>query len=87
VRRFQVDGIPRAGLGLVVPPCYFGDGAPGLRRAVERLLAVPRSALWLLTHKDLRRTTRIRAVMDFLATALAAERARLEGKAPRGKGS
>ena len=35
--------------------------------------------LWLLTHPDIRRTARIRAVTDFLYQALRAERARLAG--------
>jgi hypothetical protein len=40
----------------------------------------PRSALWLLTHEDLKRTARIRAVLDFLAKAFVSERTLLEGK-------
>lgn len=84
----RIDSLPalceaaRAGLGLAVLPCYLGDTADGLRRAVQKTLSVPRSALWLLTHNDLKRTARIRAVMDFLATALVSERALLEGKRP-----
>jgi hypothetical protein len=60
-----------------------GDLAPGLRRVTARPLAEPRSALWLLTHEDLRRTARIRASLDFLAKALASDRQLLEGKRPR----
>lgn len=75
----------RAGLGLVVLPCYFGDGVAGLRRAQEKPLADARSALWLLTHRDLRHAARIRAVMDFLAARLAGERARIEGRGPGGR--
>ena len=86
----RVDALPtlrdaaRAGMGLVVLPCYFGDTAPELQRAKQKRLSEPRSALWLLTHDDLKRTARIRAVMDFLATALASEHALLEGKRPLG---
>jgi len=40
----------------------------------------PRSALWLLTHDDLKHTARIRATLDFLAKAFASERALFEGK-------
>jgi hypothetical protein len=57
-----------------------GDIALGLRRAVRKTLPQPRSALWLLTHNDLKRTARIRAVMDFFASALVADRALLEGR-------
>lgn len=89
----RVDALPalceaaRAGLGLAVLPCYLGDTAHGLQRAVQKTLSEPRSALWLLTHNDLKRTARIRAVMDFLATAFGSERALLEGKQPAGKPS
>src|SRR5579871_1277263 len=82
----RVDALPalcdaaRAGLGLAVLPCYLGDTAHGLRRAVPKTLPEPRSALWLLTHGDLKRTARIRAVMDFLAAAFGSEHALLEGK-------
>jgi DNA-binding transcriptional LysR family regulator len=82
----RVDTLPslseaaRAGMGLVLLPCYLGDTAPGLHRAVHKTLSEPRSALWLLTHDDLKRTARIRTVMDFLAIALASEKDLLEGK-------
>lgn len=82
----RVDTLPAlrdaavAGMGLALLPCYVGDRAAGLVRVAARPLPEPRSALWLLTHDDLKRTARIRAVMDFLAAALASERALLEGK-------
>jgi DNA-binding transcriptional LysR family regulator len=82
----RVDALPAmrdaaiAGLGLALLPCYVGDLASGLRRVTPKALPEPRSALWLLTHDDLKRTARIRATMDFLAKALASERALLEGK-------
>jgi DNA-binding transcriptional LysR family regulator len=74
-----------SGIGLALLPCYVGDVTRGLRRAVQK--AVPqRSALWLLTHDDLKRTARIRAVMDFLGKALASDRALLEGRQTAGAG-
>jgi DNA-binding transcriptional LysR family regulator len=82
----RVDALPAlrdaalAGLGLALLPCYLGDPASGLRRLAPKTLAEPRSALWLLTHADLRRTARIRATLDFLAKAFASERALLEGR-------
>ncbi len=36
-------------------------------------------ALWLLTHKDLRRTARVRALLRYLGDALTAERSRFMG--------
>jgi len=69
-----------AGVGIALLPCYIGDGDDRLRRVRAGSVVDVRSALWLLTHGDLRRTARIRAVMDFLASALGSERALLEGR-------
>ena len=82
----RVDALPAlrdaavAGLGLALLPCYVGDLASGLRRVTSKALPEPRSALWLLTHDDLKRTARIRVTLNFLAKAFASERALLEGK-------
>lgn len=82
----RVDALPslrdaaRAGMGVTLLPCYLGDEDDQLRRALPAPVPDARSVLWLLTHSDLKRTARIRAVMDFLATALGLERALLEGK-------
>jgi len=69
-----------AGLGLAVLPCYLADTAPELERLTAPMpeIATP---LWLLTHVDLRHTARIRAVLDFLASIIAADRARFAGAA------
>lgn len=74
-----------AGLGLALLPCYVGDLAPGLRRVTPKPLPELRSALWLLTHDDLKRTARIRATLDFLAKAFASERGFFEGRRPLGQ--
>lgn len=66
-----------AGIGLGVLPCYLGDADPGLVRL--RPLALAGHDLWILTHGDLRRTPRVRAVMDFLAKALSRKRSLIEG--------
>jgi DNA-binding transcriptional LysR family regulator len=85
----RVDALPtlrdaaQAGMGLALLPCYLGDAAEGLQRAARELPAVPRSALWLLTHNDLKHTARIRAAIDFLATALRSQRALFEGRQGR----
>ena len=82
----RVDALPAlkdaacAGLGVALLPCYLGDEEVQLRRAPAAAGPGVRSALWLLTHSDLKRTARIRAVMDFLAIALGSERALLEGR-------
>jgi DNA-binding transcriptional LysR family regulator len=88
----KVDALPAltdaacAGMGLALLPCYVGDAEPRLRRARSVAVSAASSTLWLLTHGDLKRTARIQAVMNHLATALGSERALLEGKRP-GKGA
>jgi DNA-binding transcriptional LysR family regulator len=70
-----------AGIGLALLPCFLGDASPSL----VRLMAPPSELvreLWIATHRDLRRTARIRAFMDFVGAAIMRERALLEGKKP-----
>ncbi len=71
----------RAGMGVAALPCFFADPDPGLRR-IQPPAADMASALWLLTHPDLRRVARIRAVLDFAAAWLADRRPLLEGRTP-----
>jgi DNA-binding transcriptional LysR family regulator len=60
----------RAGAGLAVLPSFVADRDPDLVRCLEPI-AGDKSELWLLTHERLRRTPRVRAVMDFLGERLA----------------
>jgi DNA-binding transcriptional LysR family regulator len=89
----RVDALPvlrdaaLAGLGLALLPCYLGDPAPGLHRLAQKTMTEPRSALWLLTHDDLRRTARIRATLDFLAKAFTSERALFDGRRTKASSS
>lgn len=76
--------LAEAGIGLAALPCYLGDRAPLLRRLTPPLETV-RTGLWILTHEDLRRTARIRAVMDFAGKALLAERRLIEGTIDEGQ--
>lgn len=54
-----------AGLGAAILPCVAADHDPDLIRLLpaERVRALD---LWLVVHRDLLRTARVRAVMDFL---------------------
>lgn len=68
----------RAGLGLALLPCYLGDSDPALRRlALVRGLGME---MWLLTHRDLRDTPRIKALMAHMAASLARYRPLIEGE-------
>ncbi len=68
-----------AGIGLAGLPCYIGDSRKDLER-IGPLRPDLGSALWLLTHEDLRRTARVRAFMDLAAGVLGAQRALIEGR-------
>ena len=59
----------RDGIGLAVLPCYLGDADPRLERIGEPISELA-TDLWLLTHPDLRRVARIRALMDFVAQSV-----------------
>ena len=42
----------------------------------------PTETLWIAVHRDLRKTPRVRAVLDFLAGALKKDAALLRGAPP-----
>jgi DNA-binding transcriptional LysR family regulator len=71
-------GAARAGMGLAALPCFMGDPEPGLER-IEKLADAHGTALWILTHADLRNTARVRAFMDTVGDSIRANSAVLEG--------
>ncbi|WP_129793110.1 LysR family transcriptional regulator [Sphingosinicella sp. CPCC 101087] len=71
------------GIGLGVLPCYLADGDPRLVRLGEPIEALA-SDLWFLTHSELRRTTRIRALSDHLVREIRALRPLFEGEMKHG---
>jgi DNA-binding transcriptional LysR family regulator len=71
-----------AGLGVTTLPCYLGDTTPGLARVRAEPVEAMATALWVLTHEDLRRTARVSAFTRFLGEALARKRPLLEGAGP-----
>jgi DNA-binding transcriptional LysR family regulator len=69
-----------AGIGLAALPCYLGDSMPQLRRASVGV--VPQEApshLWVLSHRDLRDTARVRAFTEYVSDALALKRDAIAG--------
>ena len=65
-----------AGIGVGIFPCALAT-RPGWRRVQTlRDVAAP---LWILTHKDLRTTARVRVLRDYLAQGIAEKRARHRG--------
>lgn len=62
-----------SGLGMAYLACNLGDRHPDLVRApFQRPL--PYRSLWLLLHRDLRRTARVRLFVDFLAQQIRSRR-------------
>ncbi|MSO96821.1 MAG: LysR family transcriptional regulator [Rhodospirillaceae bacterium] len=69
----------RAGIGLGVHDCFLADACPDLERLMPRYFQ-HKLEVWLVTHPDVRRSARIRAVYDFISEAFAADKAMLLGE-------
>jgi len=59
----------KAGMGIAILPCFLGDVELDLQR-VPPAKAIPAWDIWLLTHKDLRGTARIKTFMSFMTEAI-----------------
>ena len=55
----------RMGMGVALLPLFLSEGEPALVKLPSRQ-PPPCRDIWMVVHDDLRRTPRIRAVMDFL---------------------
>ncbi len=64
--RVQMEAC-KAGLGLAILPCFAGDSDPNLVCLLgpDQVLSLDN---WVVVHRDIARTPRIRAVMDFLVS-------------------
>lgn len=69
----------RTGIGLGVHDCFLADPYEDLQRLLPRWFRHTLE-IWLVTHPDVRRSARIRAVYDFLCDAFAEDRALLTGE-------
>ena len=58
-----------AGLGVALLPCLVADRDPALARFSSARGPEPR-AVWQAVHRDLARTARVRAVLDFVTHVL-----------------
>lgn len=59
----------RQGSGIAVLPCYIGNADNQLRRLTAPIADLE-TGLWVLTHRDLRRVSRIRQLMGEIAEKL-----------------
>jgi DNA-binding transcriptional LysR family regulator len=73
------------GLGQALLPCIVGDPHPALRR-IDGPAGLFEQEIFLVYHRDLRQSVRIRAVADFLADSMLSAAARLAGTAGSGAG-
>ncbi len=69
----------RAGIGVALLPCYLGDSEHGLERALAEPVAELATELWMVTHRDLRNTARVRAFFAIVGGGMAGERSVFEG--------
>lgn len=69
----------RAGLGIAVVQVPVGERDPGLRRILPDIVVATLDA-WIVTHENLRRVPRIRAVFDTLAASFADAGRRAAGR-------
>lgn len=71
----------REGLGLALLPCFLGEAEPGVAR-VPGTATLEGKSIWLLHHRDLGRTARIRTLIDWIAPAIRRHRRLIEGTGP-----
>ncbi len=76
----------RAGAGIALLPCYLGDTEPSLVR-VPPGRTQGNHEYWLLTHRDLLATARIRTFWAYLLEVLERQRPLIEGERPRPAGA
>lgn len=83
--RYRIDSVfgmylaVANGQGLAVLPCYLGETDRRLKRFGKPIPALA-TDLWILTHPDLRKTARVRALVEFFTEAVNLQRARLVGR-------
>jgi DNA-binding transcriptional LysR family regulator len=70
-----------AGMGIAQLPCIIADKVPDIMRLPEES-AVYYSDLWVLTHKDLRHTLKVKTIMDHMAKSLLKHKDLFEGRVP-----
>lgn len=74
----MVDALRAEAVEFGMLPCYAGDRTAALRRVVGPI-AEAEVDLWMLIHADLRRSARVRALLDYLGPKLEGLRPQLAG--------
>ena len=68
----------RAGIAIALLPCYLADPAPEARRLTPPIAQL-QGELWIVTHRDLKDTARVRAFLTVVGDGIAAQRPLFEG--------
>lgn len=69
----------QAGAGIASLPCFLADPAPDLVRIAPDT-PNPGDWVWILAHKNMAESARVRTLVDFLATSFHSHRHRLRGE-------
>jgi DNA-binding transcriptional LysR family regulator len=69
-----------AGIGMAVAPLFLAADRPAIQRVWERPLSA--HPVWVVYHPDVGRLARVRAVADFVAKVVKADRVRFSGSPP-----
>jgi len=69
------------GMGMTMLPCFIGDQDPRLTRVPPKTVFRGRD-LWVLTHEDIRKTSRVRTLLEFSREQLKSKSELLEGRLP-----
>jgi len=65
-------------MGLAYLPCFVGD-ASGVLQKVDVDVKHQNTDLWIMTHKDLEQSARVKAFFDFMEEAIKSDHNRLAG--------
>lgn len=65
-------------MGLAYLPCFMGDSSRALQK-VALEIQQQSTDLWMVTHKDLKNSARVKAFLDFMQEAIKADHNRLAG--------
>ena len=67
--RSTAEPLVREGVGIGIMMAEIGEGAPGVRRVMKSLppIMIP---MWLVAHREVRTSRRVRVVADLLAEGL-----------------
>ena len=69
----------KAGMGVGTLACFMGDADPALQRICDEELQSC-GDIWLLSHKDLRTTARVKVFIEFMSNAFMQHQRKLSGE-------